>query len=372
MGEKAHIGVIGIGKLGLCFALNLERAGYQVTGLDVDAAYVAKLNAKTLHSPEPQVGELLGQAQSFHATTDWNRLFSPDISLYFIVVATPSLSEGGYDHSQVDAVVAEFEKRGKAAETRHLVVMCTTMPGYCDAIAPRLAALNYELSYNPEFIAQGTIVRDQQYPDQVLIGEASPQAGDAIQSVYEKMCRNQPTFCRMSRISAEIAKLATNCFLTTKISFANSIGDLALQVGAEPHKILAAIGADKRIGLRYLNYGFGYGGPCFPRDNRALALFGKQAGMEVLLSQATDEVNRRHLDFQFQQYCMHHPPEETIVFQSVTYKPGTPILEESQQLALALRLAQAGRKVRIVDMQPVISALQILYGDLFEYQISTA
>ncbi|HEX2899856.1 MAG TPA: nucleotide sugar dehydrogenase, partial [Bacteroidia bacterium] len=363
-----HIGVIGIGKLGLCFALNLERVGYRVTGLDADAAYVAEVNARTLRSFEPQVETLLAASRNFTATTDWSEILVQDIELLFLVVATPSLPDAGYDHSQVDAVLERLAESGPSERMRHIVVMCTTMPGYCDSVAPKMAALNYTLSYNPEFIAQGTIVRDQQQPDQVLIGEASKDAGDAIEQVYRAMCSNVPTFCRMSRISAEIAKLATNCFLTTKISFANSIGDLATQVGAEPDKILAAIGADKRIGPRYLGYGFGYGGPCFPRDNRALAMFGRQSGMEVLLSQATDEVNRRHLDFQFEQYCAAFAESETIVFESVTYKPGTTILEESQQLALALRLAQAGRKVRVRDLPVVVAALQTLYGDLFDYE----
>ncbi|MEY3443611.1 MAG: hypothetical protein RLZZ519_1892 [Bacteroidota bacterium] len=363
-----HIGVIGIGKLGLCFALNLERVGYRVTGLDMHAGYVDQVNGKTLQSFEPQVEEMLRNSRNFVATTDWNALLVPEIELLFIVVATPSLPEAGYDHTQVDAVLDRLAAAGRSQANRHLVVMCTTMPGYCDTVAPKMAALNYTLSYNPEFIAQGTIIRDQQQPDQVLIGEGSTEAGDAIVEVYRQMCINQPTFCRMSRISAEIAKLATNCFLTTKISFANSIGDLATKVGGEPEKILAAIGADKRIGSRYLGYGFGYGGPCFPRDNRALAMFGRQAGFEILLSQATDEVNRRHLDFQFEQYCTRFPLSEEIVFESVTYKPGTTILEESQQLALALRLAQAGRKVRIRDLKAVIGALQLLYGELFDYE----
>ncbi len=366
--DLKHIGVIGIGKLGLCFALNLERVGYQVTGLDTNAEYVASINAKTLTSFEPQVEELLFLSQNFVATTDWDAVLAPEIELLFIVVATPSMPDAGYDHTQVDAVLERLAAAGPSEIQRHLVVMCTTMPGYCDTVAPKMAALNYTLSYNPEFIAQGTIIRDQQQPDQVLIGEGSAEAGDAIVEVYRQMCKNTPTFCRMSRISAEIAKLATNCFLTTKISFANSIGDLATKVGGEPEKILAAIGADKRIGSRYLGYGFGYGGPCFPRDNRALAMFGKQAGFEVLLSQATDEVNRRHLDFQFEQYCTRYPLSEEIVFESVTYKPGTTILEESQQLALALRLAQAGRKVRVRDLKAVIAALQLLYGDIFAYE----
>jgi UDPglucose 6-dehydrogenase len=370
--SSEHIAVIGIGKLGLCFALNLDLVGYHVTGLDVDADYVAQVNAKTLRSHEPQVEAMLANAQNLVATTDWNALMARDIRLYFIVVATPSLPDGGYDHHQVDALLARFAAGGKSKHARHLIVMCTTMPGYCDRAAAQMAPLNYHISYNPEFIAQGTIVQDQQYPDQVLIGEASVEAGDAIEAVYRRLCVKTPTFCRMARLSAEIAKLATNCFLTTKISFANSIGDLALQVGAEPEKILAAIGADGRIGHKYLRYGFGYGGPCFPRDNRALGKFGQESGMQVLLSEATDEINRRHLDFQFGQYCAQFGADEVIVFETVTYKPGTTILEESQQLALALRLAQAGRKVRVRDLKPVIDALRVLYGDLFSYEVISA
>ena len=369
MENQEHIGVIGIGKLGLCFALNLERCGYKVTGLDLDARMVEAVNARTLQSYEPQVESMLEQAVNLHATTDWAAILNSDITLFFVVVATPSLPEGGYDHAQVDAVLDQFVKAGPSARQRHIVVMCTTMPGYCDTAAARMAPYNCSVSYNPEFIAQGSIIRDQQYPDQVLIGEDSPAAGDAIEAVYRQMCVENPTYCRMSRLSAEIAKIATNCFLTTKISFANSIGDLASKVGAEPDKILAAIGSDRRIGPLYLRYGFGYGGPCFPRDNRALAEYGRQSGMEVLLSQATDEVNRRHLDFQFEQYCKAYPAEETIVFDTVTYKRGTNILEESQQLALALKLAAAGRRVRVIDSAPVVAALQSLYGDRFEYQV---
>lgn len=362
-----HIGVIGIGKLGLCFALNLDAVGFRVTGLDTNSEYVQLLKEKRLKSPEPYLVPLLKNAERFSVTTNWDDLLESDIRLFFIVVATPSLIDGGYDHSQVDAVLEKFLESAPKPFRRHLVVMCTTMPGYCDEAAKRFEGLNFSLNYNPEFIAQGSIVHNQRYPDQVLIGEADVEAGNVIENVYKKLVLNQPTYCRMSRLSAEITKLATNCFLTTKISFANSIGDLATQVGAEPEKILAAIGSDQRIGKKYLSYGFGYGGPCFPRDNRALGKFGKDVGMEILLSAATDEVNRRHLDFQFAQYLERYAEDETIVFQTVTYKPGTVILEESQQLALALKLTHAGRKVMVVDLPEVIAELQAKYGTLFQY-----
>ncbi len=364
-----NIGVIGLGKLGICFALNLDHSGFQVTGLDVNDAYIQQINERSLQSFEPQVEEMLQSCEHLKATSDVREVLATDPDLIFIVVATPSLPNGSYDHRQVDAVVQTLKSEGPSERLRHLVVMCTTMPGYCDSIAGELEALNYSLSYNPEFIAQGTIIRDQQFPDQILIGEASPEAGDLIESVYRQLCKSDPTYCRMSRLSAEIAKIATNCFLTTKISFANSIGDLATKVGAEPEKILAAIGSDQRIGARYLGYGFGYGGPCFPRDNRAIGLYADQVGYELLISKATDEVNRRHLAFQLGQELLAHPESETIVFDSVTYKPGTTILEESQQLALAVELAKAGRKVLVKEHPAVIAELQAAYGDLLEYEI---
>jgi nucleotide sugar dehydrogenase len=224
------------------------------------------------------------------------------------------------------------------------------------------------VSYNPEFIAQGNIINDQLHCDHVLIGEAEKESGDLLESIYKKFCLDNPVFCRMSRLSAEICKIATNCFLTTKISFANSVGDLALKAGAEPEKILAAIGADNRIGADYLKYGFGYGGPCFPRDNRALNLYAKQLAYPLLIGEATDEVNRRHLLFQIEKYLSSYPDGEPIVFEGIAYKKGTTIIDESQQLALAVQLAAKGKKVHIKESGVVIEALKTLYGDLFQYE----
>jgi UDP-glucose 6-dehydrogenase len=173
----------------------------------------------------------------------------------------------------------------------------------------------------------------------------------------------------MSRLSAEIAKLATNCALTMKIAFANAIGDLATRVGAEPAKILDAVGSDARIGNGFLRYGFGYGGPCFPRDNRALNFFASQHACELLQARATDEMNRRHLAFQVCEYLRSYREGESIHFHSVTYKPGTEMLDESQPLALAVLLAEAGRKVVIHETPAVLEKLRSQFGELFEYRV---
>lgn len=366
------IAILGIGKLGICFALNLERVGYDVIGVDISPDYVNSINQKTLRSYEPKVEEYLLAAQNFSATTVLNEALSSNAEMFFVCVATPSTSDGGYDHQQIDGIAAQLEAFGANKRPRHLVIVATTMPGYCDELATRLAPFHWTVSYNPEFIAQGNIVHDQQYPDQVLIGEGHQVAGNLIEKVYRKVCQNEPTFCRMRPLSAEICKIATNCFLTTKISFANSIGDLATKVGAEPDKILKAIGSDSRIGNKYLGYGFGFGGPCFPRDNRALGKFANDSGYELLISDATDEVNRRHLEFQFKLWMDNFKENQPILFDFVSYKKDSILLIESQQLALAIKLATAGRQVIIQEREVVVRELEKRYGDLFEYMVTKA
>jgi nucleotide sugar dehydrogenase len=334
--------------------------------MDIDNDYVNEINNRTLRSPEPHVNELLKASKNFFATSDLKTILD-ETDIIFISVATPT-SDEGYDHSQVDRVLDHIASFGKQPLRKHLIIACTTIPGYCDKAAAKVTPYNISLSYNPEFIAQGSILNDQQYPDMVLIGEADNNAGDAIENIYRRLTKSNPRFCRMSRLSAEICKLATNCFLTTKISFANAIGDLAIAADAEYEKILSAMGADSRIGDKYLKHGFGFGGPCFPRDNRAIRLFADKIGYDLLISQATDKANAYHLEFMLNQWLHRHEDSKEVVFDYVTYKPGSVMLEESQQLALAVKLAQAGKTVRIRERKAVIKEVKKIYGDLFQYE----
>lgn len=364
------IAIIGIGRLGLCLALNIEKAGYSVLGIDVSEKYVAAINSKSFHSAEPYVNEYLSASKNFVVSTHIQEIFEKEYNIIFLVLPTPSKSSGEFSHHYIDEVIENLAKYGKQPITKHLVINSTCMPGYCDSIKEKLSALNYTLTYNPEFIAQGSIIKDQQYPDQVLIGETDAEVGDMLQTIYSKICKNTPRYCRMSLLSAEITKLATNCFLTTKISFANAIGDIATKVGAEPEKILEAIGADSRIGNAYFKYGFGYGGPCFPRDNKAFTQFAANNNYAMLISEATDKTNKTHHDFLVEQWKLKFEKSEQIIFDSVTYKKGTDIIEESQQLQLAISLAKAGHQVVIKESSTVIKLLMDAYSNLFTYQIN--
>ncbi|MCF8460590.1 MAG: nucleotide sugar dehydrogenase [Flavobacteriales bacterium] len=365
---KQKIAVVGVGKLGLCFALNLEMVGFEVWGVEANHDYAIQLRRKDFDSDEPQVNEMLLASSSLIISDDISRIFQEDIVDIFLMVATPSLPDGGYDHSQIERVADRLMALGKSEKSRHIYIGCTTMPGYCAQLAKKLGEFGYTISYNPEFIAQGSIVRDQQFPDQVLIGECNEEVGDRLQAIYQAFVKSEAVYCRMDPLSAEITKLATNCFLTTKISFANSIGDLAKTAGADVNSILKAVGSDSRIGGKYLGYGFGFGGPCFPRDNRALGKYAESVGYPLRISNATDQVNEEHFQFQLKNYLESSSSSEIIVFEGVAYKQGTTQITESQQLRLAVALAKEGRKVTIKDSVGVIDQIRQLHPGLFQFE----
>ena len=362
-----RIAIIGTGRIGLCLALNLERVGYSVFGVDKDRERVRLINERTLSTPEPGVEEALCAARAFRVAGHISAIGEFDPDLVFVAVDTPTAESGGYDHSQIDRVLTDLFSLSSMRDRVELALVCTTLPGYCDSKTSSAKNHGFRLSYTPGFVAQGSILRDQRFPDQVLIGEADSIAGERLTVVFRRMCSNDPLVHRMSPLSAEITKIALNCALTMRIAFANAIGDLATCVGADPERILEALGADTRIGNKFLKYGFGYGGPCFPRDNRALNFFAKQHNCELIQAEATDEMNRRHLAFQVEHYLRVYGDDDAIHFHSVTYKPGTEILDESQPLALAVQLARAGRTIVIHESAPVLAQLQSQFGDLFEY-----
>jgi len=367
---KNSIGVIGIGKLGVCLALNLERAGFKVFGIEKNKRIVSSIKNNTYNNDEPKVGWLLNKSKYITVSTDISLLLREKIEIIFLTVATPSSEDKtSYDHSQIERVVNDLLKIKFKTYPVHLVIVCTTTPGYCDALSERLKPFNIIVSYNPEFIAQGSIIKDQQYPDQILIGANNKKSGDIVESINKKISKNKPIINTMSLLSAEITKLAINCYLTTKISFANSIGDLSVKNNLKSSQILNAISSDSRIGKKYLRYGDGYGGPCLPRDNRVLYAYAKQCDIKLHIGKATDLANTDHLDFQLEQLLKNNPPETIFTFENLSYKNGTSMIEESQKLLLAVKVAKNDRTVLIKDSNGIISEIKALYGDLFIYKI---
>jgi len=355
-----NLSVIGIGKLGLCFALSLEKAGYNVCGVDLSQSYVDEINSKQYRTSEPFVVEYLYKSQNFVAITDLKK--AVDLSdTVFVIVATPSLPSGKYDHSQVQAV-AEKLKEIPVSNRKHLVICCTVMPGYTDNLQEQLDGYGWDVSYNPEFIAQGTIIKNQESPDMVLIGEANKQAGEELQNIYNTLCVGHPRICRMSRVSAELTKIGLNCFLINKIAYANMLGDLAETMGADTKAVLAAIAADSRVGEKFFKYGFGYGGPCLPRDGRVLSAVAQENNCNGLFGTVADNSNKQHLEKQVELFINKNPDKtKEVTFFTLTFKPESIMIEESQQLLFALRLASYGYKVVVHERPEVIAEIKSLH-----------
>ena len=361
------IGVIGAGRLGICFALLCERAGYDVLVSDIREDYVNDLNAKKISTNEPEVEDLLRISKNFRATTN-NKEVIEECDLIYTLVATPSLEDGSYDVSAVWDVMEDLKD---VTKKKYFVVGCTTNPGDCDAFQKYLPR-NVHVMYNPEFIAQGSIISDLKQADMVLLG-VDPTLEDHvvkdIKTLYQKIQTTRAIVSVMSPKSAEITKIAVNCFLTTKISYANMLGDVLHKSGCgdETTAVLRAIGTDSRIGGKYLNYGLGYGGPCLPRDNRAFAHFAQKVGLEYNLGYVTDGFNNEHAQTVADYWEEMNKDRKPFYFEYISYKRGTDIITESQQYRLCLDLLDRGFKVYIQNDRRVSSQvseyLDEKYGD---------
>ena len=347
------IGLIGAGRLGICLALLIEKAGYEVLASDTRSDYIRNLQLKKYSGSEPSVSDLLATANNIEFTVLNERVID-ECDVIFTLVATPSLEDGSYDVSAVDDVVSDILKFGwknkNSLVGKSLVVGCTTNPGDCDRFQEKLSEVGMSVYYNPEFIAQGSIVNDLENADMVLIG-GSGTHGALLEEIYHKIQVPIPSIHHMSTKAAELTKIALNCFLTTKISYANMIGEvLALsKMDREIDTVLKAIGSDSRVGNKYLGFGFGFGGPCFPRDNRAFAAYAKSVGVEHDIGTTTDNFNNAHAEFVKEYVLYHNHDKLPFCFRYLTYKPDTDILTESQQYRLCLDLLNEGCKVYCID-----------------------
>ena len=386
--ESKNITVIGIGKLGLGFALLLERSGYNVLGVDIFPDYVNRINEKTIYFEEPGYNELLQKSENLKATTDLKEgLHHSDI--IFIIVQTPN--GGGsrfYDHTILSNLLEKINKL--KPENKHFIIGCTVMPNYIQDIGKQLIhkCVNATLSYNPEFVAQGDIVKGFENPDIILVGTESEPLKPVLKEIYDRMTKNEPRFCFMKPTEAEIVKISLNGFITTKISFANMISDLCDTLpSVDKSTVLEAIGSDSRIGTKYFRPGTSFGGPCFPRDTRALKQLMDQNGIQSNLLQATTEYNNQHVLFQSQQLLSDDKTisenmktlltcdsidDSKYIFSNVCYKDNSkiPIIEEAAKLKIAERLVKHHNKsVTIKDVAPIINEVKKEFGSLFTYEI---
>ena len=265
MKTKPKLSVVGLGKLGICAAVCPAFKGYKVIGLDINKKTVELVNKGKAPVVEPQLQDLIDKTEDrLNATVDYKELMD-NSDVTFLIVPTPSMTNGHFSDKLLKDALIPLSKHFKEKNSYHLFVITSTVsPGTIETnlipliekYSGRILNKGFGVCYNPEFIALGSIIRDTLNPDIVLIGESNKKAGDILEKIYKNICDNKPYIARMSIISAEITKLSLNAYVTMKISFANSIGNLCeLIEGAEVDKISKALGADRRIAPYYLKAG---------------------------------------------------------------------------------------------------------------------
>ncbi len=358
------VSVIGLGKLGASMAASIASRGFNVVGVDISKRSVELLNAGEAPVQETDLARYIRENRArLRATTDHaDAIHNSDCS--FVIVPTPSDERGSFT---LRYAIHAFREIGRALKTKsgyHLLVMTSTvLPGstrhgllpVIEAESGKRCGPDFGLCYSPEFIALGSVIRDFLNPDFNLIGEFDAHSGALLEDLYARIMLNKAPARRMSLENAELAKIALNAYVTTKITFANMLADICQRLpGGDVDVVTDAIGLDTRIGRKYLTGALGYGGPCFPRDNVALAYFARAIGAQAPLSEATDQSNRALAERIAADLVQRTPKDASIAILGLSYKPASVVIEESQGIYLARALSKKG--LRVLGFDPLANA----------------
>ena len=352
--------VAGLGKLGLPMAAVFAESGHDVVGVDPMQPVVDALNEGRVLIDEPGLPEMIAaNSERILATTSYAEAI-PGADITFIIVPTPSGDDGAFINDYVVNALQEIGQVLRENPQPHLVaVTSTVMPGATSAVlAPafeqalgRSLGDGVALCYSPEFIALGSVVRDLQNPDFVLIGADDEAAGRRLADFYLGIGggRDVPVQV-MNWVNAELAKISVNSFVTMKITYANMLASICEGLpGGDVDEVTRAIGLDSRIGPRYLKGGPPFGGPCFPRDNRALGVAAEAVGAPWDLAAATDRMNDGLAERIAEMVITATNEGDTVAVLGLAYKDNTPVVEESAGAKVAGALAVQGRRVIVHD-----------------------
>jgi len=379
---ETRVSVIGLGKLGACMAAAMASRGVPTTGVDVNAAPVESLQKKRAPVFEPGLAEMIASCDGLLGGTQDLESAVQNSEISFVVVPTPSNSAGAFSLEYVSQAMQAIGCALRTKSAYHLLVLTSTvLPGSTEFFVKPLleessgkrCGPQFGLCYGPEFIALGSVLRDFLNPDFLLVGECDAKAGERLTTFYRDALRCEARVARMSAINAELAKIALNTYVTAKITFANLLAELCERLpGGDVDAVTGALGMDQRIGARYLKGALGYGGPCFPRDNQALACLLEELQVSAELPRAVDRVNRSQAGrvATLVNRVTEGTPQRVAVL-GLAYKPDTNVVEESQGIAIAHELVHSGHSVAVFDPVALDGARRVL-GDTVHYAASLA
>jgi UDPglucose 6-dehydrogenase len=361
---REPIGVIGTGYVGLVTAAGFAELGSEVWCVDIDAAKIERLRRGEVPIYEPGLEQLLARnASRLHFCTDLAQALT-HTRLLFVSVGTPATYSGDADLSAVYSVVDALPPSAE-----HALVMKSTVPCGTGASVRRVLAEQGKggLGYVscPEFLKEGSAVEDFRHPDRVVIGDDGDWAGDAVVDLYAPL---KAPLVRTDVASAEMVKLASNAFLTTKISFINEIANVCEETGADVVEVARGMGLDERIGPKFLQAGIGYGGSCFPKDVDALKQLAGNSGYHFQLLTAVIEVNdlqKRRVIGKLHKHLGEGLVGKRVALFGLAFKPNTDDMREASSLVLCGRLNAEGAAVAAYDPVAEDQARKLVSGISF-------
>jgi len=359
-GSRQPIGVIGTGYVGLVTAAGFAELGSDVWCVDIDADKIARLRAGEVPIYEPGLEEMLARnAQRLHFSTSLSDALE-HARLLFVAVGTPPTYSGDADLSAVNAVIDAIP-----ASNDHALVMKSTVPSGTGASVRRVFEEQGKggLAYVscPEFLKEGSAIKDFMHPDRVVVGDVGDWAGDAVVELYAPL---DAELVRTDIASAEMVKLASNAFLATKISFINEIANVCEETGADVVEVARGMGLDDRIGPKFLQAGIGFGGSCFPKDVDALKQLAGNSGYHFQLLTSVIEVNelqKRRVIGKLQKHLGGLVGKRVALF-GLAFKPNTDDMREASSLVLSARLNADGADVVAYDPVAEEQARKLVSG----------
>ncbi|MFM7007333.1 MAG: UDP-glucose dehydrogenase family protein [Flavobacteriales bacterium] len=367
-----HIAVVGTGYVGLVTGTCFAETGNMVTCIDIDAQKVAKMQKGQIPIYEPELDTLFERnikAGRLHFTTDLAAGIS-DAEIIFLALPTPPDEDGSADLSYILGVAHEL---GKLLTDYKVIVDKSTVPvGTAEKVTAAIAAnakVAFSVVSNPEFLREGFAVADFMKPDRVVIGCSDQRAAKMMESLYKPFVRQGNPIYVMDEKSAELTKYAANAFLATKITFMNEIANFCEVVGADVDKVRIGIGADNRIGKRFLFPGIGYGGSCFPKDVKALAKSGTDNNYDFKILKAVMEVNEDQKTILFpriKNFFRGNLKHKKIAIWGLAFKPDTDDIREAPALYMISALLEAGAEISTYDPEAMENVKRI-FGDKIKY-----
>jgi UDPglucose 6-dehydrogenase len=355
-----NIAIVGTGYVGLVTGTCFSEMGINVTCVDVDSTKIQNLNQGIIPIYEPGLEELViknFKAGRLRFTTDLTSCLD-DVEVLFNAVGTPPDEDGSADLRYVLDVARTV---GQNIKKYLLVVTKSTVPVGTAAkikavireeLDKRCVSIPFDVASNPEFLKEGTAIKDFMGPDRVVVGTESEKAKSTMERLYKPFTLNHYRMIFTDIPSAEMIKYAANAMLATRISFMNDIANLCRLVGADVNMVRSGIGSDSRIGSKFLYPGCGYGGSCFPKDIKALIKTAAQNGYEMQVLKAVEAVNENQKSILFrklQKVFNNDFSGKNVALWGLAFKPETDDMREAPSLVLIDLLLKAGCNVKVYD-----------------------